>query len=402
MVEKYDVIVVGAGPAGSVAAWKAAKGGANTLLIEKAKLPRYKLCGGAVAQWIIQKFDIPEDAIENKGRQMIVCRPPKYKFEKYPVPAWQGMVLRDKFDYHLTKRAEEAGVEIINGTRVQSIIKEGDYVKGVQTAGDKYLSDIVIGCDGAASMTARTAGFWKKWFDDQGTTWKEHMAFCMGAEMKMDNKLINERLGEGNLYFFVGRKVAPLGYGWIFPKDDMLSIGLGSHMKTFDRKPSEYMKYFITEHPIASGLLADAEMVRLQGAYIPYKKAFKPSFDNGIMLAGDSAGMVNPINGEGIFYAMRAGVAAGEVAAEAVKAKDFSAGFLKRYEDRWSSEIGKHLDKQGEIFESNVGVALERIEKEGITDEEKIDKLFVTSFMEAFIGFIQYQVEYVLKKKGLL
>jgi len=402
--KKYDVIVVGAGPAGSVAARNAAEGGANTLLIDKMKLPRFKLCGGAVAGWIMKNFDIPEDVIENRGVEMIMCRPPKYKKEKFPTPTPQGLVCRSKFDYYLTKQALGAGAELLQETRVLSVLKEGDTVKGIELEnGEKIKSDIVIACDGATSRIARTAGFWEKWFTG-GETWKDYMAFCVGLEMRLDKDLINERFGEGNIWFFLGKKVAPLGYGWVFPKTkiDILSVGLGTFVPTIEKKPTEYIKYFVTEHPVASELLADAEIVKSCGAYIPYRKAFRPSYANGIMVAGDSAGMVNPINGEGIFYAMRAGKIAGTIAAEAVKAKDFSAKFLKTYEDQWEDKIGKHLDKQAEILQENVGATMKRFEEENITDPDERDKLFTKSFMEAFIGFIQYQTEYAFRKKRLM
>lgn len=401
--KKYDVVVVGAGPAGSVAAWRAAENGANTLLIDKFKLPRFKLCGGAVAGWIMKKFDVPEEVVENRGVEMIMCRPPKYKKEKFPTPTPQGLVCRSKFDYWLTEHALNAGVELLDETRVLKVLKEGDTVKGIELEnGEKIKSDIVIACDGATSRIARTAGFWEKWFKG-GETWKDYMAFCVGLEMRLDKDLINERFGEGHIWFFLGKKVAPLGYGWVFPKTkiDILSVGLGTFMPTLEKKPTEYIKYFVTEHPIASEMLADAEIVKSCGAYIPYRKAFRPSYANGIMVAGDSAGMVNPINGEGIFYAMRAGQIAGRTAAEAVKEKDFSAKFLKRYEDQWEDKIGKHLDKQAEILQENVGATLKKFEEENITDPDERDKLFTKSFMEAFIGFIQYHTEYAFKKRGI-
>ncbi len=108
------------------------------------------------------------------------------------------------------------------------MIMEEGYVKGVVTTdGQTIRGDIVIGCDGAHSTVARKSGFWNIWFDRKGETWMDHMWFCVGVEVKMDSKTIDERFQDSYL-FFTGREVAPLGYGWAFPKREVISVGLGS------------------------------------------------------------------------------------------------------------------------------------------------------------------------------
>ena len=112
-MEKYDVIVVGSGPAGSMAALKAAGGGAKTLLLEKLRLPRFKLCGGGVANWIMRKFDIPDDVIERKYKNIVTYTPPSYEKQVFLMPGLGYFgVCRDKFDHRLTRMAVDAGAEL--------------------------------------------------------------------------------------------------------------------------------------------------------------------------------------------------------------------------------------------------------------------------------------------------
>ncbi len=393
-MEKYDVIVVGSGPAGSMAALKAAGGGAKTLLLEKLRLPRFKLCGGGVANWIMRKFDIPDDVIERKYKNIVTYTPPSYEKQVFPMPGLGYFgVCRDKFDHHLTRMAVDAGVELREGISVRDVIMEEGYAKGVVTTdGQTFRGDIVIGCDGAHSTVARKSGFWNIWFDRKGETWKDHMWFCVGVEVKMDSKTIDERFQDSYL-FFTGREVAPLGYGWVFPKREVISVGLGSFAISMTKKPWSYMDYFLNKHPVLPKILEGGKIILKRGAWLPIMHVQRPSYGNGVLLAGDSAGMVSPISGEGIYYAVRAGIEAGLMAAEAVNNGDFSAEFLSNYEERWLSVIGEQLLYQEKLFRETVGKALE-VEDEGLRDE-----LYEKKLLEAIVGYTQWIIEWILKRK---
>nr|MDO8082630.1 NAD(P)/FAD-dependent oxidoreductase [Candidatus Freyarchaeota archaeon] len=391
MVRKYDVIVVGAGPAGSTAAMKAAEGGADTLIVEKQKLPRFKLCGGNVANWVVLKLNIPEEVLDRKYTSITFCTPPKYEKRNFPVPGAYWGVYRDRFDYHLTKMATEAGAKLKEGVHVTDIIKEGQSVKGVVTSeGEELRADVVIACDGVYSNISKRCGFWDKWFKERGETWKDNVGFCMGVEMKMDSETIEERFGDAYV-IFTGKEIAPLGYGWIFPKDGMLSVGVGSAAGMMDRKPSEYLNYFM-KHPAAAQFLEGGKVIMRRGAFIPYRRAYTPSFSAGLLVAGDAAGMVSPITGEGIFFAIRAGMDAGLTAAEAVQGRDFSAEFLSRYEQRWMRSIGQNLKFQSQVFEETLGKIL-KIDNESIRREQ-----YEKGVIEAFLKYIVYVAEHSSKK----
>ncbi|MEX2705986.1 MAG: NAD(P)/FAD-dependent oxidoreductase [Candidatus Freyrarchaeum guaymaensis] len=153
------------------------------------------------------------------------------------------------------------------------------------------------------------------------------------------------------------------------------------------------MDYFLNKHPVLPKILEGGKIILKRGAWLPIMHVQRPSYGNGVLLAGDSAGMVSPISGEGIYYAVRAGIEAGVMAAEAVNNGDFSAGVLSNYEERWHSVIGEQLHYQEKLFRETVGKALE-VEDEGLRDE-----LYEKKLLEAIIGYTQWIIEWILKRK---
>jgi geranylgeranyl reductase family protein len=330
-----------------MAALHAARGGASTALLDKEKLPREKLCGGGVNAWVIRKLSIPEGIIERTmSYAQVVAGQKKLRLVPWPDSLSWRMVMRDKFDYHLTKMAVEAGAALIESTSVESVIRnEKGNVCGVKTRNKGELCcDIVVGCDGVASTVAKTAGFWANWFDDDVHKWLDRCAYCAEAQYELNEKEIQRRIGDTS-YIFYERDL--MGYHWIFPKKGLLTVGTGCATTKSRKKPASYFNDFVKGNPIAKEILQDARIVgKLRGAYVPFKGAFTPSYGDGVLLAGDSAGMVGGVTGEGIYFAVRSGIAAGEIASKAIKSSNTSARFLSQYERRWQNEIGNHLDVQ--------------------------------------------------------
>jgi geranylgeranyl reductase family protein len=312
--KQFDVIVVGAGPSGSMAALYAAKSGANTALIEMAKLPREKLCGGGVNAWVIRNLAIPAKIIHRTIEQAQVVAGNK-KLQPVPWPesiAWRT-VMRSTFDQYLTKIAVDAGATLMQSTPVESVVFDGDKrVCGVKTAKGVLKSKVVVGCDGISSITARTAGFWSKWFNNDSRNWRERCAYCTEAHFKLDDSEIDKRIGN-TIYLFYERDL--MGYHWIFPKRGILTVGTGCATTNMKKKPLSYFNEFVKENTLASEILKDAKIIgEVKGAYVPFSGTFTPSYGDGVLLAGDSIGMVGAVTGEGIYFAVRAGIAAGEVA----------------------------------------------------------------------------------------
>jgi geranylgeranyl reductase family protein len=397
MVKKYDVAVVGAGPAGSVAAMKAAEGGAETILLEKHHLPRYKLCGGGVANWVVRRFNIPQKVLQRRYDVLSFFTPPEYNRHDLELGTTSYFgVYRDDFDYHLTTLAVEKGVKLQERMKITGIIKNNGQVQGVIiSTGEKILADVVIACDGASSRIAQASGIWGM-PQRTGKNWYDQMSYCIGIEVKLGEKIIDKRFG--NTYMiFTGKDIAPMGYAWLFPKRENVSVGLGSMAKTLEKKPMEYMSRLLKHNEVVSSLLEGGKQIMSKGAWLPAWKpagsVYKPSFGAGILVAGDAAGMVSSITGEGIYYAVRAGTEAGVTAAEAVNENNFSVDYLSKYQERWEASIGTALNFQDQIFNETVGKIL------NIEDEKERDNQYEIGFIQAFKMLIDFVQEYAKKKR---
>jgi digeranylgeranylglycerophospholipid reductase len=345
---------VGAGPAGSIAAMNAAERGAKTLILEKEKLPRFKLCGGAIPKLVINDLKIPREIIKREYKVASFFTPPNYeRHDKKLSNIRYFGVNRDSFDYYLTKKALDVGVKLEETSKVTAVIKKGGQTKGVVTSlGHKYLADVVIACDGALSRISRKCGMWAKWFTNEGIKWQDQMALCIGIELRMEESIIDTKF-ENSFLFFKGRDFAPTGYAWIFPKRNRVSIGLGSMFRSLKNSPTEYLRTFLRFNPKMEELLKGGEILQTKGGWIPIRTPYRPSYDSGLLIVGDAASMVSKISGEGIYYAIRAGMNAGITAAEAVNEGDFSAEFLSKYQDRWELSIGITLKFQNQIYQED-------------------------------------------------
>jgi digeranylgeranylglycerophospholipid reductase len=280
--------------------------------------------------------------------------------------------------------------------KITGIVKENDQVKGVITStGEKILSDIVIACDGASSRIARAYGRWE-WSQNVRKAWYDQMSYCIGIEIKLGKEIIDERFG--NTYMiFTGKDIAPMGYAWLFPKRENVSVGLGSMATTLEKKPMDYMNRFVEQNEVVTQLLKGGKRIMSKGAWLPAWKptgsVYKPSFGAGILIAGDAAGMVSSITGEGIYYAVRGGIEAGVTAAEAVNEGNFTVDFLSKYQERWEASIGITLDFQDHIFSETVGKIL------NLEDEKERDEQYEKGFIQAFKMLIDFVQEYAKKKR---
>jgi electron transfer flavoprotein-quinone oxidoreductase len=348
---EYDVAIVGAGPAGCSASLSCAQGGLKTLLLEALPLPRDKLCAGGVSAWVIRQLRIPSSVIEGTVQQVQVVAGSK----KIPVISWPSdmayrMVMRKEFDHFLAGKAREAGATIIDKTPASEVVKDSNgAVRGVKTSQGEFKARIVIGCDGSSSVVARTSGLWEKWWRQSPMKgWRQHQAFCLERQVRLDPKVIEQRVGNTMTLLFEKEFD---GYYWIFPKREVLTVGLASFSPlTIADELKKRIDKFMHNHPVASELLRGGGAGRLRGAYLPVRGPLFPSYDDGIMVAGDSAAQVGAVWGEGIYFAVRAGIAAGETAVQAINSSDISKHFLQKYEDRWRREIGENLEIQAKIL----------------------------------------------------
>ncbi|HDI51660.1 MAG TPA: NAD(P)/FAD-dependent oxidoreductase [Bacteroidetes bacterium] len=330
MREAYDVIVVGAGPAGSVAACHAAQGGAKVLLLEKDR-----------------DIGVPvrcAEGVGDAGLRLVVEPKPEWiytKIEGVNLIAPNGMrvrlqdqkfgyVLNRKiFDNYLAEKAARAGTEIRTKAYVDGLLFEDNYVAGVtvQNLGKRYSirAKIVIGADGVESRVGRWAGI--------NTQLK-----LVDLETCVQVTMVNVEVDSHYCDFYFSRQIAPGGYAWVFPKGEgIANIGLGvSGEYARQHSPLYYLNRFVEKYFPNGAILTTS----IGG--VPVTATLKPLTTNGLMLVGDAAHQANPISGGGIVSGMIAGRIAGMVAADAVQEGDYSKSYLSRYERRWYKEEGNN------------------------------------------------------------
>lgn len=333
--ERYDVVVVGAGPAGSVTAKTAAERGLDVLLIERNQEIGVPVkCAEGVSKEI-KKFVAPDKkwvCAEVKGANIYGPDGTKVVMSGENMDEVGYVLERRIFDKFLASEAARAGAEIRVKTEAYGIIEEEGYAKGIyaHAMGEdtRIYADIVVGADGVESKVGRWAGI---------DTRLRPSNISVGAEFLMCNIDLNKDYSE----FFLGSEVAPKGYAWVFPKGgDCANVGLGIGGDVSDEKHRaiDYLKAFVRKK------FPDGKVVAEMYGAVPLSGPLNENVADGLVLVGDAARQVNALTGGGITYAMHAGEIAGDVIAKAVQEKDCSKKRLMEYESRWRSAFGKRLE----------------------------------------------------------
>jgi len=329
--DRYDLIVVGAGPGGSIAARRAAEGGLDVLLAERKNLIGLPVrCAEGVSAAGLKEFIEPSPrwiAAEMSGASLYS---PDGTRVDISVPGDGYVLERAVFDRELALQAARAGADILLGGLVQELVLRGRSVAGIVIrdglSGSRIAADIVIAADGVESRLARLAGI-------------DTLSSLHDLETCYQYGLVDSGFNPDRIELFFGKEIAPGGYAWTFAKGEHLAnVGLGiTGEYARKRSPKSYLDRFVrTRYP-------EAEIVYRVGGGVPLGRSPKRLAAPGFMVVGDAARQVNPMSGSGIINAMIAGKLAGETAVAAARAGDFGSRFLSDYQKRWHKRIGRSL-----------------------------------------------------------
>jgi geranylgeranyl reductase family protein len=337
---KYDVIVVGAGPAGSTAAKNLAERGVKVLLVDKEKFPRDKPCGGGLPTRVWKRFPYVIDLIDSISYGSITYSSSlKYKLKVQRDKPLIATVIRKNFDYKLAELAVTKGADFIYGKPVSTVEILEDKAIVTLDDGQKIESQIVIGADGFRSIIAEQLNLANKTDD---------ICVCLIQEQQIAEEKLNKYFSKKRiLHIFIKIKDIA-GYGWIFPKKNYINIGIGEFESAVDKsKPKKNLKEvyseFISTLKKNNILPKDFKSVKTKGATLPIFPLEK-TFADRTILCGDAAGFINPITGEGIYYAMTSGEIAANVISGSLENQHTSEIYLSKYQKLWKKEFGKDLE----------------------------------------------------------
>lgn len=351
MEDKFDCIIVGAGPAGCAAAITLARGGAEVVVLERGDYPGSKnLFGGILFSTVLNKI-IPNFWDFAPVERHVLRR--KFGFisqdneislelrsEKFNQPPFNNsfVVLRSKFDKWFATEAEKEGAQIFSGITVDNFIEQNGKIVGIHAkGGEKLYSDVVINAEGANSLLAEKANMRKMMVP-------QNRVLTVKEVLKLPPQVINDRFSlegnEGAAMEYFGEAVKGLkGSAIVYTNKESLSVGIGCTMDdmiSISSGPNGILEHF-KELPAIRNYIKGGELLEYSTHMIP-----EDGYDNlpklyksGLLLIGDCAGLINPsLYHEGTNLAMESGICAGQTILEAIKRKDFSEKSLSEYQKK--------------------------------------------------------------------
>lgn len=344
---QYDVLIVGGGPSGAVAAANLMGAGLRVCILDRARFPRLKPCGGGISCRAFTRLpylaSVMRSVPVNYVHRLVFEAPSGESVEFAASEPLYAMIRRIEFDHALIRHVVAGGVELREEVTVSRLEVLTDSVRITSTAGEVFTAQMVIGADGVNSVIAVQSGL-------RGP-WPANRLAMDGTEETPQTAL---QLDPDTMYIYYGRGGA-YGYGYLFPKATHANFGIGYRL--------DYMKAHIAEKPAAlhdEFLTMLKERGVVQGA--SQKENFHPwvlpvggpldklSSDR-VLLTGDAAGFVNGFTAEGIYYAMVSGELAGKAARAALIEGNVNAQSLRRYDLAAETELGHELRKSVQLQE---------------------------------------------------
>ncbi len=346
----YDAIVVGAGPAGSTAAWRMAQKGLNVLLVERGRLLGEKnMFGGMLPNCPVVEELVPDFWNHAPWERHVVRRTLTmiseasatsmiFESQNFDSPPYSGITLfRPHFDKWCAEKADKAGAKLVCGCRVDELVMQGSSVVGVRAGNDEVRAPVVVLCDGVLSLLARTAGMISLYQPSQ-------MALGVKALFSLAEESLNQRFNlvrqQGLTQEFLGCTEGIRGGGFIYTQTETLSVGLVFHLDSLKMSglaPYDLFQKFLG-YDVIQRILKGAKLIEYSAHLLPEGgyKGIQKLYGNGVLLAGDAAGLcyTNGLNQEGMNLAITSGFLAAESVCDALRAGDCSQKSLAQYEGR--------------------------------------------------------------------
>ena len=345
MRSEYDVLVVGGGPGGALAARTAAEKGLTVGLVEKRPAIGVPVrCAEGVGRDLIQEFMDPDPAwISAEIDRAVLVAPDGYRMTLEPSMAGAevGYVLdRKRFDRDLVMQAAAAGADVQVKTRAVAPIMENGAVAGARIEQNGAIQEVrakvVVAADGVESKFARWAGI-------------ETAVPLAEIETCVQYLMTGIEIDPAATVFYLGNEVAPEGYVWVFPKGERTAnVGIGiSGKKCRDgSRPLDYLNRFVKDH------FPEGRVVEWIIGGVPVCRPLERTVADGLVIVGDAARVADPITGGGIYNAMFTGRLAGQTAADAIARGDVSANALMPYDQGWrGSKLGKSIERNYKVKE---------------------------------------------------
>ena len=290
----FDVAIVGAGPAGSTAAYRLADAGAGVLLVDRATFPRDKPCGGGVTGRAARLLPFAIDPVVEEVVDVLDCRLHyRTRFSRTARAPLALMTQRSRLDHFLLRKAEEAGADVRDGVKVADVRPTGLTVDGAELA-----ARIVIGADGCNGTAAR--------------------------QLELGGEIVHGVALEANFPYdaryartmVLELAVVPGGYGWIFPKGDHLNVGVGGDEREAPRL-REHLERLCAEHGLDPGLARD-----MRGYRLPMRRPTSRLARGSAAVIGDAAGLVDPFSGDGMYEAFLSAQLVSDAALDMLAGRD--------------------------------------------------------------------------------